>query len=205
MGLKKAILKVEAGKDITVMFNPSEYNLTETTNYSEKGGVGLDGKIAQFISGENSTLAMTLYFDTFIPPSKKMGEGGTDVSKLTKEIGSLTYIVKSLHRPPMVTFIWGPLRFCGMVTNVAQQFTMFLGSGVPVRAKVEITLKSVFDIKKSQRKSPFESPDRTKFRTIHEGEQLWNFAWEEYGDAGLWRVIASENHILNPLDIYPGQ
>jgi nucleoid-associated protein YgaU len=82
---------------------------------------------------------------------------------------------------------------------------MFLSDGKPVRAKLEVTFKSLFDIKSAQRKSPFESPDRTKYRTIHEGEQLWNFANREYGSPEMWRVIAKENGIMNPLDIYPGQ
>lgn len=208
MGLKKAVLKVEKGSDIgdiEVMFNPAEYNITESTNYTEKGSMGLDGKIAQFVSGENASFTMTLYFNTYQSPTMERGESGTDVSIQTRKIAKLTYIVSSLHRPPIVTFIWGSLSFRGIVTNVNQQFTMFLDSGMPVRAKVDITLKAEFDITITKKKTPFESPDRTKFRTIQQGEQLWNFAWEEYGDTSLWRVIAKENKIENPLDLYPGQ
>ncbi len=76
---------------------------------------------------------------------------------------------------------------------------------MPVRAKVDITFKSLLDVKKSKMISPFESPDRTKVRMVHEGEQLWNFAWDEYGDAEQWRAIARENGIMNPLEIMPGQ
>ena len=56
-----------------------------------------------------------------------------------------------------------------------------------------------------KRKRPFESPDRTKYRTVHQGEHLWNFAAQEYGDAELWRVIAKENGLMDPLDLKPGQ
>ena len=82
---------------------------------------------------------------------------------------------------------------------------MFLPSGMPVRARVELTLKSVTDLSTAKRKRPFESPDRTKYRTVHQGEHLWSFAFQEYGDAELWRVIARENGIMDPLELEPGQ
>ena len=53
--------------------------------------------------------------------------------------------------------------------------------------------------------SPFESPDRTKSRVVVEGMSLWSLAYEEYDDCEKWRIIARANHIMNPLDIRPGQ
>ena len=82
---------------------------------------------------------------------------------------------------------------------------MFLADGMPVRARVDLTFKSMLDAEKSKMVSPFESPDRTKVRTLREGEQLWNYAWQEYGDLEQWRAIARENGIMNPLDVAPGQ
>lgn len=206
MGFEKAKLKVESSSEITVLFNPSEYNLTDSANYTEKNIPGLDGPVSQYISGAATTLDLTLMFDTYKPPTLDNDkEGGEDVTRQTRKIMDLTKIKGNLHRPPLVEFIWGPLHFKGVVTNVKQSFTMFLSNGVPVRAKVDVTFKSILDINKSKKQSPFESPDRTKFRTIHTGDQLWNFAWEEYGDPGQWRVIADENGIMNPLSIKPGQ
>ena len=127
------------------------------------------------------------------------------MSKLTRRVAELVAIDGSLHRPPMVTFAWGSLSFQGVVTDIKQTYTMFMPSGMPVRARVELTLKSVTDLAASKRKRPFESPDRTKDRTVHQGEHLWNFAVQEYGDAELWRVIAKENGLMNPLDLEPGQ
>ena len=52
---------------------------------------------------------------------------------------------------------------------------------------------------------PLESPDRTKCRTLYEGQSLWGLAYEEYGDPEKWKEIARENHITNPLQVKPGQ
>lgn len=206
MGIKKAVLSIEGGETMQVMFNPASYNLTFSATYSEKQVVGLDGPIGQYVAGNSETLEMTLYFDTYQPPTmQNPAEGGTDVTKVTRKLAALVQIKGSLHRPPKVTFKWGGIQFSGVVTNVSQNYTMFLADGMPVRAKVDLTFKSLLDVKQSKLESPFESPDRTKLRVIHEKEQLWNYAWEEYGDIEQWRAIAKENGIMNPLDIVPGQ
>ncbi|MFR5601848.1 MAG: hypothetical protein ACLTKI_05590 [Lachnospiraceae bacterium] len=205
--MEKAKLTIEEiPEDLEVMFNPESYQLSFSASYSEKKVAGLDGPISQYIAGDSQTLDMTLYFDTYKPPTlKDPGESGTDVSALTRKLAALVFIKGSLHRPPKVTFKWGALKFSGVVTNVKQTYTMFLRDGTPVRAKVEVTFKSLLDVEKSKMVSPFESPDRTKVKTVHEGDRLWNYAWEEYGDTSKWREIAKANGMMNPLDIAPGQ
>lgn len=221
MALEKAKLSVEregSSETFAVQFNPAEYNISESVNYAEKNIPGTAGPITQFVSGASSSLSLSLTFDTFDTPAGGVRESQanteltrqkanqpTDVSQLTRRLANLVAIEGSLHRPPMVTFAWGSLSFKGVVTDLKQTFTMFLPSGMPVRARVELTLKSVTDLSEEKRKRPFESPDRTKYRTIHQGEQLWNFAAQEYGDPELWRVIARENGLMNPLDLEPGQ
>lgn len=217
MGLTKAKLIIEgegSPKTIDVLFNPSEYQLTDGASYSEKKIPGLDGPVMQYISGDATELSVSLFLDTYVPktpsllPASIPGMGGsdsTDVSKITKEIAEATYINGSLHRPPKVTFQWGSLNFEGVVTKVNHTYTMFTESGMPVRAKVNLTFKSLISPTDTRRKSPFESPDRTKYRTIRDGTQLWDLAYAEYGDPDMWKVIARENGIMNPLDIKAGQ
>lgn len=212
MAFKKAVIVVEQEKgsaEINVLFNPAEYSLSEGANYSEKNIPGVGGPVAQYISGAASTLTMTLMFDTYQTnpqkPDQKHGVTPTDVSIQTEKITGLTRIVGALHRPPICTFKWGSLSFTGFVKTVNQTFTMFMEDGMPVRAKLEVTFQAAVDVKKDKQQTPFESPDRTKRRTVLEGVQLWNIAYEEYGDPGLWRVIAKENGILNPVDLRPGQ
>lgn len=223
MAFKKAKIKIykEKGTEqVPVLFNPAEYNLTESVNYADKNIPGLAGPVTQFISGAAATLTMTLMFDTYeTSPSEAGGNVAdkmnaksgarevkpTDVSLLTKKITGLMEIDGSLHRPPLCEFLWGPLCFKGVVVSVNQTYTMFMENGMPVRAKLDVTFKSVLDLAESKKKAPFESPDRTKCRTIMQGSQLWNLAWEEYGDPEMWRVIAKENGLLNPRQLYSGQ
>jgi hypothetical protein len=217
---KIKIFKESSTEEVTVLFNPAEYSLTETANYSEKNVPGLGGPITQYISGAASTLSMTLMFDTYeTDPNEASGNVArkvgaqigaskvtpSDVTKLTKKITALVNIDGALHRPPLCEFVWGSLSFKGVVASVNQTYTMFMEDGMPVRAKLDVTFKSVLDLTGSKKQAPFESPDRTKRRVVRQRVQLWELAWEEYGDPSMWRVIARGNGILNPLDLKPGQ
>lgn len=213
MGLTKAKLEIEqeVGKsEIEVLFNPSEYQLTDGSSYSEKKIPGLDGPIIQYISGDATELSLSLFLDTYVPKSTSLISFGptkesTDVSAITKQIADAASIDGSMHRPPKVTFKWGSLNFEGVITKMNHTYTMFTEKGMPVRAKVSLTFKSLISPKDTKRKSPFESPDRTKYRTLRQGTGLWDIANMEYGDPDMWKVIARENGILNPLDVRPGQ
>lgn len=210
---EKALIISDSGIPIPVMFNPASYNLDTHVNYNNINVPGLDGPITQFISGSEDTLSLQLMLNTYKPPSfnkltgsvKKVSDSEmVDVSKYTKMLYDLTKIVGMRHRPPVCTFVWGSLRFRGVVSDLKVQFTMFLENGKPVRAIADITFKSVLDAKLSRKQSPWESPDRTKYRVLDESSSLWQLAFEEYGDAGCWKEIAKANGIVNPLDIKPG-
>lgn len=210
---QKAIIKVEGGNDIKVMFNPSEYSLDSSVNYSSINVPGLDGPVMQYISGSEDTLTIQLMFNTYIPPKYNPSAGKVepvpdnkteDVTKYTSKIYALTKIKGALHRPPVCTFKWGSLSFKGIVNDVKQKFTMFLDSGKPVRAVVDVTFKSVLNIIFSKKASPWESPDRTKYKILDESSSLWQIAYNEYGDADKWKEIARANGIANPLDIKKG-
>lgn len=202
MGFETATIKTESNKEIKVLFNPAEYNLSKNVSYTDKKVLGTDNPFIQFISGEAEKLTVELMFDTYEPPGINSDEeGGKDVRNETKKIIDLMKIDPQKHRPPIVKFKYGSLQFRGVIIDATQAFTMFLADGKPVRAKLNLTFQAAV----TDANIPLESPDRTKCRTLHESQSLWELAWEEYGNTELWKVIAKENHIMNPLDVKPGQ
>ena len=139
---------------------------------------------------------MDLFFDTY--------ELMLDVRKHTSKIVGMLDVDKDLHAPPLCKFVWGTLQFKGIVEKVSQKYTMFLDSGIPVRATLNVTFRAVQSIKEQFKHIPRQSADRTKQRTVKQGDQLWQIAAEEYEDPGLWREIARANGIADPKRLEPG-
>ncbi|MDF2720873.1 MAG: LysM peptidoglycan-binding protein [Paenibacillus sp.] len=200
MPLKKAKIIVDRGnskENIEVLFNPSQYDLSATNTYDWQTVPGLSMQIGQFVSGQTTQLKMDLLFDTY--------EKGTDVRDYTKKISGLMNVEKELHTPPVCRFVWGSLDFKGVVISVTQMFTMFLDTGIPVRAKLTVTFKAFYTKEEQLQYIPRHSADRTKQKMLKQGEQLWMIAAEEYQDPGLWREIAKANRIDNPAKLQTGK
>ena len=217
MNLKKARIRIyedtkrekfDENNDLIVHFNPSEYSLDFSASYTEKSAFGSHDPITQFIAGQSHSLSMTLYFDTYTGYAltgnfRSNNENKEDVRKYTNKLISLVQIKGDLHTPPPCGFIWGGLHFDGYIESLKQTFTMFTSDGKPVRAKVDITFKSLQSLD-SRMKEPLQSPDRTKQRVLTMNMQLWELASDEYDDPGMWRVIAKENAIKNPRELNSG-
>ncbi|TLS53975.1 LysM peptidoglycan-binding domain-containing protein [Paenibacillus antri] len=200
MALQKAAIMVTRGNNVTekidVLFNPTEYSIETSNEFSWDTVPGLSQPIAYFISGAVPTLTMDLFFDTY--------EKGTDVRAHTQKVAKLLDVDKDLHAPPLCKFVWGSLQFKGVLEQVTQKYTMFLDSGIPVRATLGVTFKAVASVKEQYQNIPRQSADRTKQKTVKQGDQLWRIAAEEYENPGLWREIAKANRIDDPTRLEPG-
>lgn len=209
---EKALIKVLNGskKDskINVLFFPNEYTMEMGNTYASTTITGLSQPIIQFISGTAPTLSMELFFDTSM---KEEGQSDyTDVRDYTSKVVELANVDSELHAPPLCEFIWGPpgngaQSFKGMVEKVTQKFTMFSSSGKPIRARLNVSFKSVKSVTQQFSEIPRHSSDRTKQKMLRQGEQLWMLAEEEYQDPGMWREIANANGIDNPRVLQHGQ
>lgn len=195
--LEKAIISVRDPdsqrdselKRIEVMFNPEKYSIEKSANWEEKG----QRKTLQFVGMSRKSFSIDLFFDTF--------EKGEDVRTRTNEIVQLmdpTVEYRGKKVPPISVFSWGGFNFRGIVEKVTQSFSLFLGSGVPVRAVLTVAFKQFSYAEEQARGNPPGDP--TKARRVKEGETLSSIAAQEYGDPGLWRVIAEKNTdvISNP-------
>ncbi|MFC5468659.1 LysM peptidoglycan-binding domain-containing protein [Cohnella suwonensis] len=199
MALTKAKIIILKNKQetVNVLFNPNEYVLQSGNQFAWQSVPGLQAPIAQFISGEGTSLTMDLFFDTY--------ELGTDVRLHTKKISGLLDVDNDLHAPPLCRFVWGSLDFKGVVEKVQQRFTMFLDSGLPVRATLNVTFRGMQSMTEQYQNVPRQSADRTKQKMLKQDEQLWMLAAEEYEDAGQWRSIAEANGIDNPRKLPVGR
>ncbi|ELY79429.1 CIS tube protein [Natrinema gari] len=198
----------QKGETIDCKFNPNAYTVEKSVNYGELKATGSGASIMQFVDGNAETLSMELFFDTSDELDSKGSPNTERVDvreRYTKHIDTLLSVDGELHAPPVCRFVWGDgIDFTALVQRANKQFTKFLPSGVPVRARVNVVFMEykTADYHKSE-VSP-ESTDKTKVWTVTDGDTLWLIAAEEYGDSSHWRTIADHNDIEDPRAIEAG-
>jgi nucleoid-associated protein YgaU len=206
-------IKQQYPNGIAVQFNPTSYSINQTVTWKEQGSStenpggnrrDLNAPPLTYAGGNSRTLTMELVFD--------VTENGTsaDVRDETEKVVQLCRIVrtkdKAAARPPVCRFEWGttipdnkyPLK--GVVTSCSQNFTLFRGNGVPLRAKLNVTITEYLDPEDDKKKT---DPDVTTY-IIKRGDTLSSIAFAMYRDPTQWRVIAAANHIEDPRRLVIG-
>lgn len=180
--------------EIEVLFNPEKYSVTKTAGWDYKGRT----KTPHYSSTELGLFTVNLFFDTYEENADVREYYTNDIIALMKP----TVEYKGNKVPPICIFTWGGFNFRGVIDKVIQNFTMFLSSGVPVRADLTVRFKPLVLPEERVRGNPPGDP--TKTRTVKEGETLNLITFQEYGDPALWRIIAQENNIKNPRFLQAG-
>ncbi|MFI8106604.1 LysM peptidoglycan-binding domain-containing protein [Streptomyces sp. NPDC086023] len=115
----------------------------------------------------------------------------------------------AVNRLPVVRFIYGPPMqgFCYNVVllSVSINYTRFSHAGVPIRARVTISMKEQPSLLGTLPTNPTSGglPGRRSY-TVTEGEDLVNLARTQYGSTSHWRRLADANAIDDPLRMRPG-
>jgi nucleoid-associated protein YgaU len=196
---KAAIINEDTGEKIELCFNPSEVQSQKVVPWSRHPVKGTDSPEAQFTQGGELRLSMELLFDTY--------ETQEDVrAKYLISITKLTEINPKLKRPPLCTFMWGQGSLKGFLESYTIRYTMFLEDGTAVRAVMNISIVQYTPAKQAKQARANPGPaDRTKRRTVQQGDSLALIAAKEYGEPRRWRPIAEANGIDNPRILRPGQ
>ncbi|HVW51138.1 MAG TPA: peptidoglycan-binding protein LysM [Trinickia sp.] len=176
---------------LKVMYNP------ETLSLNQSARVTGEGNKVWFSRTQPGDLQVDLFFDTY--------EEQSDVRKLTNDILALTEpwpAKKGAKVPPTVRFMWADCMFTGIVTQVGQKFTMFLPSGVPVRAELGVTFTEVLTDAEEITAQGLDNC-RTLVNVIAT-DRLGSIAYNALGDSTQWRLIADANGIYDPI-AFPGR
>ncbi len=205
-GLEPAIIiNKDTGEIVRCMFNPHEYTLSKQNRWVRGETKGKNIPRLKFSQGGAQTLKLQLFFDTYAE--------GTDVREYTDPLWDMMMVNadkvnprSNKSEPPAVQFRWGGLAFDAVITAISQKFTLFLKDGTPVRTTVDITLEQLSDDRDFARQNPTSGSEASpRTHVVQAGERLDLIAYQEYGDAGRWRLIARANGLTNPLRLRPGQ
>jgi nucleoid-associated protein YgaU len=203
MSLEHATLtNTVTGERIRVLFNPEEYTVNRDLTYAQLAVPGLSAPVVQFVHGNAQTVDLQLLVDTY--EASTQAAAGSDVRELTGKIVGLMDIAPSLHAPPPVIFAWGSLTFTCVISKCVQHFILFRSDGVPLRARLDLSLSEFRNIELEAREVKRETSDYTKSHVITEGDTLAGIAFDVYGNAESWRPIALRNAIDEPSALVVG-
>ena len=183
---KAKIIVQETQQEISVMYNPTE--LSMNTSVQVQG----EGANIQFQRVNQDDLTVGLFFDSY--------ETEEDVRNQTSKILKLTEpsVGTGVRKePPVVLFSWGNVWFTGIIVALSQKFTMFLSSGIPVRAELSVTFKAVLTQTQDLKSRGYYNCRR--LWTVKEHDRLYLIANQVLGDPDQWRTIATINNIYDPL------
>ncbi len=226
MPLEKMTITViegsKKGDKITVLYNPEQYVQARSVNVTKAAAFGANAQESQIPSGASEVLSFKLFFDSMsagsevggslvdrakftanslLPSAAKI----VDVRKYTQKIYDLMRFDEDIHAVAALKLEWSSLYFVGYLSQCQVTFTKFNESGTPVRATMDCQFQQVLNLHDDAQKSPFQSPDTTKYRMVTQGDALWAMALKEYGQADQWRLIASANGLTNPRRLRTGE
>jgi len=207
---RATIVNLETKEEIQCGFNPNTYTFDKKNSWPADQKAGGNVPQATFGGGSPATLTMELLFDTYSDDGAKAEDVRT---KYTDKLWALMMVDPKLKdkkskkgRPPRVKFMWGKTwSFEGVITSLTQKFTLFLDTGIPVRATVNVTFQQSKDEAALAKQNPTSGGiGGDRVWTVTEGDTLAWIAYKEYGDTSLWRLIAEANNLDQVRRLAPG-
>jgi nucleoid-associated protein YgaU len=192
--VEKAQIKVlddtgDETETIDVMFNPEDYTVSLEASFNADEG---QESSPSFNKVEIKNFIVESFFDSY--------ETQSDVREKTNKIAKLLMPAvegPDRNRPPICLFVWGKYTYKGIIHKLDQKFTMFLETGIPVRAVLTFTFKSVATPQEYAEYMGIEAC--RKVWTVKSSDRLDLIAYRALKNAALWRKIADENNIDDPI------
>lgn len=189
--------------EIKFQFNPKELSLTKNAKWqrdaqpnAKKSGP------PQFKGSDPCKLALEMFLDATDTMDDK-------VVKTVEQLFSCCVATEDSRQqgkgsPPWVIFKWGGMTgFPAYVASVAAKYTLFTPGGIPVRAVCTVNLEEIAGEQSGQNPTSGALAARDEHLLIA-GDTLQSLAYQAYGNAELWRVIADANDIDDPMRLRPG-
>ncbi|MBO0868820.1 MAG: LysM peptidoglycan-binding domain-containing protein [Micromonosporaceae bacterium] len=188
----------EQQRRIPLRFNPTDYKLSKSNTFAEIGIPGLETPPIQYVRGGSDELSIEALVDT--------SDTLQDVRvQYVNRLAALMTPDSREHAPPIVRFVWGGSVFTGVMEKLDITYQLFRPDGVPLRAKLDISLKQYRSIAAQSQQNPFSSPSVEKSYVVRRGDTLASIAAALYRRPEVWRELARANGITDPRDLHPGQ
>lgn len=168
------------------------------TSPSNLSGLGIDlGKIPEF----NSVVAQV---ELFLTLAARITSGPMKAVDISSKPNNDPKDPSEVHRPLYMMIVWGTFLMTGVLEKASVTYTMFDPNGIPIRAKMNITVAESFDAALANRGKKLASPDLSKAILVKEGDTLPDLCFQEYGDPSFYMKIATVNKLKNFRKLVPG-
>ncbi|GAB2460610.1 CIS tube protein [Jatrophihabitans fulvus] len=221
----------EKNQKIVCQFNPDTYSVSKSNSFqsaaaaADTAQMGADGKPANthkmktveeqtLDSTKAATLSLNLLFDTTDERDKPVTKYTAKIFAAMKPVsypapkrkGAKPGESATITRPPRVKFGWGKeVSWWAFIESATVTFEFFSSTGVPLRARVQLTLTQAGPDDAYTRQNPTSgTPAPHHIHRVQRGETLDRISARYYGDSTQWRTLAVANGIEDPLGLRPG-
>jgi nucleoid-associated protein YgaU len=203
--LAKLVGTAAVDPKLEFLFNPKDLTFSKSNTWNPKKTPKADTPEVEFGGGSAASLKLQMTFDTYADKVDVRKKYLEQLYQWTRVDPKLVEKNSKKGRPPEVRFMWGAIVFDGVIQSISQKLTLFLDSGTPVRAVVDLTLTESRDGKMFEKQNPTSGGvGGERLWTVREGDTLPWIAYQEYHDATLWRPIADANNLQQVRTLVPG-
>jgi hypothetical protein len=198
-GFQQAQLQIDGGDTIQCAFNPESYTITKTNIWTYKPNQSKDYPDPEFGGGLPMVFHLSLLLDTSLQ--------GPDQSIKDQANALMAAMHGKGSAPKFVTFSWGANTLPKAAPlSISIQYALFRPNGDPMRAFVELELAQADKTNPEGQAQNPTTRGTAGLRThiVQDGDSLHSIAYESYGDATRWRMIAQANDIDDPLRLRRG-
>jgi hypothetical protein len=191
----------KVGEPIKFQYNPATFSMTKGAKWQQNSNK--DGLMpAEYHGPVPSSIQVKMFLDE---TTNAKGDISKTVNSILEKVNpNPKSVSKDKPSAPHVQFQWGKIMFVGYISQAAVEYTLFRENGDPVRGTITLTLNEFGMAEKAQNPTSGGEPG-SRARRVVAGDTLASIAYDEYGSANDWRLIANANSsISDPLRLHPG-
>lgn len=186
-------------KAFTVPINPSNFTRNFEIIYNNQRAMGTPVMQPKYSSSGEKKIDFEIVID---------GTGVVTSEDVDSQMKSLTSVVYKLvgknHEPNTVMLVWGSFKFCGKLTCMSVECTMFKPDGTPLRVKVKLEFIQYVGSKETANEANLSSPDLTHSVEVKAGDSLPLLCHRIYKDSTYYMEVARINGLSNFRKLQPG-
>ena len=196
--VKDGTIVLDPGTSFTVMLNPADFKHSYGIQYDKQKAQGETAADPKFSAVDNEKVNFSLVLDGTGAVPMATGTQRQTVKAQLAQLNKVVYAYDgNVHEPPHVRLLWGTLIFFGRMESMSTNYTLFMPSGDPLRAKVDLSFIGAMSKKESALVSNRSSPDLTHRVPVREGDTLPLLCDRIYGDAGYYLDVAAFNGLAD--------